>query len=1373
MHGGIAMRLKEVVSIKPILQVIDFQSEDKSLIDGYVIMDQTAKYFTKIFEGFTQVRDEKSTNEHGSIQPGSVSRCHKITGTYGVGKSYFILMLKAMLESLEDENDFNNIIHKFKDFESVVYQLKTLKKEAKKYIIVSINGKSFSELDFKSVIEDQVYKTIANEIGRENLNFDSFFENTVNQLNEWKRTGSVLYKEFKEKFRDSIDYTYDEMIEDLKNRKNEAKEKYIKVYKNIMKQEPSNTFDSLDKFLDEANENVINNGHDGIVILFDEFSTYLRSRSEKGHLNIDLGSIDILAERTMPSSARKIHFITTEHEDIEKILEKILDNMDTVKKTAGRFENHTLHFEKGAQLVQSVIVKDDEKFKLVKFENSNVFDKYLKVNDYAQLEDIYPINPFTLEYLVRISEKYAQGDRTLFSFIDKKLRAFVETNDVLFKNDYLNLLGVDAIMETFEVDILNGREEFAKAYNTQIQRAKSNLQKRVVKVLALDYAVTITDVGKIRSGINNENIEYILSLPEHEAKESKDYLLREQNDPDSYIIFNEGTNGYELSPDTQGIDVEEEINKELKNTNEIRMLENLILSRSMVLDIKNKFIIPKESKVFPFERIIEGKFIKSLGELKELDIEDELNNCNEDGKIVFYIPSAGQSYDYSAVLNVAKNKIKETQGNRVAIAVPKTFNFFGDKSVMLRRYEAIQRLTKQENIMNNPKAVNIIRLEIVRLRAEIYNNLGRFGRSENFIFLFKDKTLDYVSNMQQMLVDWLINRIYTKFPTVNVEDFSSRSPSNQLIQNLIVPRKAEKVNLNSSKVYAKQIRDTLEPLGLVKLTKTPYGYRVEIKKPADNTIMDEVFRIFEKSEEELTIKEKYEFLVSPPYGLNEPLFEVFFALFIQTSDKYYLKSKEGSRIEVTPDNINCLWNKEYTLCITEDAVSFNVKKDAINILEVIDKAYSLAQSYKQLRPEDPSDEFGKFDKAGIFINYINLLQQRIKMFTDSLKFLEIDTSAVENIDDIKNYLKKVRDIINPTDMLNSVSNLIDIHFSNNITLDETGDINILRYEKFQNFLDNIEWLDNNKNTLKEQCNIINRFLSMVEGTNFTGIADAVQCVKDQLNDILYNKIVLDNWKNSKYEDNIKLDKLQSNINNAIEQYNSKYKEIHNVLNIEKNNLVAAVNNNENIPLIKSLEQINFVNVKKLTSLKEQLNRIKVCDYDFSNSDIDIFMCDNCGSLEQIITSIDNIKQKQNNIEKELYEILKNYIDEMDKLVDLNEVKTKYNKNETITDYIHKKYPDKSEKIVEFIGNIRGSWEDNIDNIIVLANELYPIINEYIKPDVIVIDKKEVSYKKIINKINSLIRFSGYKKMSFEQFEKEIIKELRKLRGKFDEITIND
>ena len=302
------------------------------------------------------------------------------------------------------------------------------------------------------------------------------------------------------------------------------------------------------------------------------------------------------------------------------------------------------------------------------------------------------------------------------------------------------------------------------------------------------------------------------------------------------------------------------------------------------------------------------------------------------------------------------------------------------------------------------------------------------------------------------------------------------------------------------------------------------------------------------------------------------------------------------------------------------------------------------------------------------------------MFIASLKFLEIDTFIIEEVDDIENHLEVIKNMFSPTDILNSVSNLIDTYFDNNIMPDEAGDINILRYEKFQNFLDNTKWLENNKDVLKEQCNIVNTLSSIVEGTSFIGIADAVQCVKDQLSDILYNKIALDNWKNIKYENNIKLDQLQSNIDNAVEQYNSKYEESHNILNIEKNNLITAMDNNENIPLIKSLEQINFVDVRKLTSLEGELGRIKTCDYDFRGSNTGIFICENCGDLEQIITFIDNIRQKQNNVGKELYKILKNYMREIDRLVDLNEVKTKYNRNKTIIGYVQERYPGKLKKV---------------------------------------------------------------------------------------------
>ena len=83
------MKLKEVVKIKPISTVIDFQSTDKTLIEAYIVLEKTNEYFLSILEGISQKRDEQTTAIKGSIVTNRVSRCHKIRGTYGVGKSYF------------------------------------------------------------------------------------------------------------------------------------------------------------------------------------------------------------------------------------------------------------------------------------------------------------------------------------------------------------------------------------------------------------------------------------------------------------------------------------------------------------------------------------------------------------------------------------------------------------------------------------------------------------------------------------------------------------------------------------------------------------------------------------------------------------------------------------------------------------------------------------------------------------------------------------------------------------------------------------------------------------------------------------------------------------------------------------------------------------------------------------------------------------------------------------------------------------------------------------------------------------------------------------------------------------------------------------
>lgn len=122
------------------------------------------------------------------------------------------------------------------------------------------------------------------------------------------------------------------MVNGLKQREKLAKEGFGKVYMQIMNEETREHFNTLGEFLDETDRIVKENGYAGIVIMFDEFSSYLRGRAETGFLNMDLASIDILTEKTLVQNAKQIHFITSEHEDIEKILEENLPNLETVKK---------------------------------------------------------------------------------------------------------------------------------------------------------------------------------------------------------------------------------------------------------------------------------------------------------------------------------------------------------------------------------------------------------------------------------------------------------------------------------------------------------------------------------------------------------------------------------------------------------------------------------------------------------------------------------------------------------------------------------------------------------------------------------------------------------------------------------------------------------------------------------------------------------------------------------------------------------------------------------------------------------------------------------------------------------------------------------
>ena len=1369
----LAVLIKDIVKIRPFSHVIDFQAKDSIFIDNYIVMKQTADYYRRILEGFSQYRDQDTVAMEGSLNSLQIQRCHKLTGTYGVGKSYFLLILRSMLQSLNDNQLFNVLYSKFTEFPAVQKQLDYLKQQARRYIVVNINGKNFGELTFRAVIEGQIYEELVRVIGRDQLDFSEFFTQSGSLLEEWKQQKSPLFELFARELKQTEHIEYDSLIKALQQRESRAKAIYCRVYQKLLSHEaPQARFQKFGDFLDECSQNIKKKGYNGLVVIFDEFSAFLRSRSEAGGLSNDLDSIEILAEATLNISAKDIHFITTEHEDIENILNKNIDNRESVQKAAGRFEDYPLRFDKGSELIGGVLEKDSLRFNQLHHQHINSFDMLKKNKPAYNYEEIYPLNPYAAEYLISVSERYAQNDRTVFSFVARVVSAFLEQKTEQ-NNGLINLVNPDQVMEHFKDIILDKRAELTRAYNEEIARCSNDKQKSAINLLALDYAISVSKQGQGVSRIKLDDLKYALLLDESEFLDVKEFLNQEKNDPQSYITYNAALGSFEISPESAGIDIEMEIDKELAQCNEMRVLKQKIDDRSNTLEVRRAYTILKEARKFPFERQVQGKYFHDLN-LNLNAIKNELNNLNQDGQILFYIPPAGKPYDYDKARQIVANFSAMHNSSRLVIAIPKK-SFFSDYEgkTMLNRLEAIERLvSNNETIKNNQKANNELRIALVDARNRVYSRLSAFGRAENYVFFMNDAVHEKITNINQFLEGWMLEKLYPKFPQIEAEDFSNRNSSNALIASLVIPQQMDNVDINGSKIVEKHIRFSLMPWDLVTVKQVVGGHKVALNPVPDNKQIQEIFQVF--SDLSVDLAKKHDILTAPPYGLNEPILELLFAIFFRTAEKYYLQSKDGKRYEITVENINNFWKKELRLCETTDSVSIPIKQDVINILQMIDSTLIKNHSYERMQATMPSDSFAQLDKWDIITSYTRSMSEKISSFTKNFEMINLSLRDLTSIEEIQRFFSNIESIFKPTDLLLEISGIIDQYFDNGFYIDEkTTDIKVERYKLLQNFLDNIIWLEQHYQNIKAINTIVNKLDRAVNKNKIELLNEEAAILKEN-KDKLIRKLTGDQaWKNFKFSTTLDLPGINAAIEKAVQEYNEKYVIEHQLLHDKHAELKDRLINYPFVSLIEQLERIKFSGLMKMTVIQKEISSLPVCSAVLSIDPSLLRGCSNCGYLPAVMEKVEAVEPLWTETVGRIESLVEKHIEKLEELLDRNSVKDIYGKNDNIMDFMKKQYPDKTSSVGNLYVLIRDSWQDNAEQIIAELKELVESINKFIEIPVI-IDlprRRRITVNSLMEQLYQVVKNCGYSEMTFEQFRLEIDQHLKEVQNQFDIIDV--
>ena len=248
-------------------------------------------------------------------------------------------------------------------------------------------------------------------------------------------------------------------------------------------------------------------GYTGIYVVYDEFSKYLEANITEASVS-DTKTLQDFAEKCNRSAALQMHLMLISHKEISNYIDKLpKQKVDGWRGVSERFKHIHLNntFSQTYEVISSVIQKDSRQWKQFtqKYRSSfvNIEEIYrthpifsesskdLKIATY----DCYPLHPVSTFILPRLSERVAQNERTLFTFLSAEgnatLRAFL--NDTSENN--FRLLTPDTLYDYFEP--LFKKESYGGDIHMQYILAATilaelmpnTIEAKIVKTISLIY----------------------------------------------------------------------------------------------------------------------------------------------------------------------------------------------------------------------------------------------------------------------------------------------------------------------------------------------------------------------------------------------------------------------------------------------------------------------------------------------------------------------------------------------------------------------------------------------------------------------------------------------------------------------------------------------------------------------------------------------------------------------------------------------------------------------------------------------------------------------------------------------------------------------
>ncbi|MBE6361426.1 MAG: restriction endonuclease subunit S [Treponema bryantii] len=887
-----------------------------------------------------------------STENNSSRRSRILIGAYGKGKSHIILTILSLLMKHKPQEDFYHLNKKLENNP----QLKQLvqnhyEKNGNGLLPVLVSGSNTS-------LTQAFIIALQHTLSENNL-LDIMPETNYKAASQvilkWEKEYPDTYK----KFSSLIEETSEEFVEKLNNYDIETYKVFENIYPTLTAGSNFNPFLGFDVV--ELYESVVKelrrkNLYDGIYVVYDEFSKYLEANITTASVS-DTKMLQDFAEKSCRSGENQLHLLLISHKEISNYIDKLpKQKVDGWRGISERFEHILLNnnFTQIYEIISSVIQKDKTLWNLFLSNNemffSEIYSTYEKHDLFSDLpknefkktiEKCYPLHPVSMFILPRLSERIAQNERTLFTFLSADGTSTLPTYLKNYDDKTFELVTPDLIYDYFE-PLLKKEVYSGSVHQTYILSKiilekignEDSLESKIIKTISLIYI--LEQFEKLKP-LKEEIIQiYSFSHSKDEITNALDNLIEKQ-----FVLYLRQSNSYLKLKESSGIDIGLAIQEEIK-----KQKSSLVVKDVLNINNYDSFLYPyRFNDEKEMTRYFEFKFIdeNEVSENTNWNIKSE--NIKADGVIYGIISTSKESIN-----STKKNLIQTSKGVEHIVFV--LLKDFWEIENIVRECSAITTLIEKSIsdtiLLDEYQTVYEDVLEILS------NYINAYIRPENnkaiYITNGEIKQIKRKAELSEILSK-ICNDLYSNCPIINNEAINkneitsiTKKNRDKIVASLLRTELEKDLGLTGFGPDVSIMRNTLIRPGIFENTENP---KINLKPKDDKSnlfpLLNEIEDFIQTAKQngELSFSELYKNLT----GKNK---------------------KIGARKGLIPIYLACVFSKykkQILIQYKENNLSLNVQ--TISDLNENPEKYSLKYLEWDKEKEEYIEELGKIFSSSI------------------------------------------------------------------------------------------------------------------------------------------------------------------------------------------------------------------------------------------------------------------------------------------------------------------------------------------------------------------------------------------------------------------------